>query len=127
MKAAGYRRIFTTASASHHDYLKSLGASDVFDYRSPTLAAEVIKAAGGKRIDRVVDCISAEKTITSIADFIDPNGTLAILLPYKRGDNVRAAGDTAAMSWELWPESPIPATVDVKGVRAFKFQDVRLP
>ncbi|KIY65077.1 GroES-like protein [Cylindrobasidium torrendii FP15055 ss-10] len=123
LRAAGYRRIFTTASASHHEYLKSLGASDVFDYRSPTLATEIIEAAGGKRIERVVDCISAEKTITAIAEFIDPNGILAILLPYKRGDNVRAAGDTSAMSWELWPEAPIPATVAVKGVRAFKYQD----
>jgi NADPH:quinone reductase-like Zn-dependent oxidoreductase len=45
--AAGYE-VFTTASPHNFDYVKSLGARQVFDYRSPTLAKEVIAAMKGK-------------------------------------------------------------------------------
>ncbi|KAK9323711.1 polyketide synthase [Lipomyces orientalis] len=45
--AAGYE-VFTTASPKNHKYLKSLGASQVFDYRSPTVVADMVKAMKGK-------------------------------------------------------------------------------
>ena len=46
-KNAGYE-VFTTASPKNGDYLKSLGASQVFDYHSPTLVKDVVAALKGK-------------------------------------------------------------------------------
>lgn len=45
--ASGYE-VFTTASPKNFDYCKKLGASQVFDYKSPTVTEEIIKAFKGK-------------------------------------------------------------------------------
>jgi NADPH:quinone reductase-like Zn-dependent oxidoreductase len=41
--AAGFE-VITTASPKNHDYLKKLGAVEVFDYRSPTVVKDIITA-----------------------------------------------------------------------------------
>jgi Zn-dependent alcohol dehydrogenase len=41
--AAGYE-VIATASPRNHDYLKKLGAVEVFDYRSPTVVRDIISA-----------------------------------------------------------------------------------
>lgn len=45
--AAGYE-VFTTASPKNFDYVKSLGASQVWDYRSATIVEDIIAAFKGK-------------------------------------------------------------------------------
>ena len=45
--AAGYE-VFTTASPKNHDYVKKLGASQAFDYKSETVVADLIDAFKGK-------------------------------------------------------------------------------
>ena len=47
--AAGYE-VITTASPRNFDYVKKLGASQVFDYNSKTVVEDVIKAFKGKTI-----------------------------------------------------------------------------
>ncbi|KAL8382502.1 hypothetical protein RB595_006332 [Gaeumannomyces hyphopodioides] len=47
--ASGYE-VFTTASPRNFDFCKSLGASQVFDYGSPTIAADIAAALQGKRL-----------------------------------------------------------------------------
>jgi hypothetical protein len=42
-KAAGYE-VIATASPKNHNYLKSLGAAEVFDYRSSTAVPDIIRA-----------------------------------------------------------------------------------
>lgn len=37
--------VYATASAKHHDYIKSLGASKVFDYKTPNVEDAIIRAA----------------------------------------------------------------------------------
>lgn len=46
--ASGYE-VITTSSPKNFEYCKSLGASEVFDYRSPTLVADVVAAFQGKK------------------------------------------------------------------------------
>ncbi|KAL5333797.1 chaperonin 10-like protein [Aspergillus crustosus] len=46
--AAGYD-VISTASPRNFDYVKSLGASQVFDYHSPTIIDEVVAAFTGKK------------------------------------------------------------------------------
>jgi NADPH:quinone reductase-like Zn-dependent oxidoreductase len=45
--AAGYE-VFTTASPKNFEYVKSLGASRVWDYRSPTVVEDIVAAFTGK-------------------------------------------------------------------------------
>jgi NADPH:quinone reductase-like Zn-dependent oxidoreductase len=45
--AAGYE-VFSTSSPKNFEYLKSLGASRIFDYHSPTVADDMIRALRGK-------------------------------------------------------------------------------
>ena len=44
--------VITTSSPANFSYLRSLGADHVFDYRSPTLVADVTAAAGGRNAIR---------------------------------------------------------------------------
>ena len=54
--AAGYQ-VFTTASPKNFDYVKKLGASEVFDYNSLTVGNDLITSLKGKTIAGVLDCI----------------------------------------------------------------------
>jgi NADPH:quinone reductase-like Zn-dependent oxidoreductase len=47
--SAGYE-VFTTASPHNADYLKSLGASQVFDYHRRSVVAEIVEALKGKTL-----------------------------------------------------------------------------
>ena len=46
--AAGYE-VISTASPKNHGYLKSLGASEVYDYRSPTVIEDIVAAFNDKQ------------------------------------------------------------------------------
>lgn len=46
--ASGYE-VFTTSSPRNFEYCKSLGASQVFDYRSPTVVSDLVAAFQGKK------------------------------------------------------------------------------
>ncbi|MAB90533.1 MAG: hypothetical protein CMJ90_13900 [Planctomycetes bacterium] len=52
--AAGYE-VVTTASAKNFEYVKKLGASQVFDYNSETVVEDLIKALEGKDMAGVFD------------------------------------------------------------------------
>lgn len=40
-KASGFRHIFVTASPARHELLKSLGATHIFDYSSPSVTGDI--------------------------------------------------------------------------------------
>ncbi|KAJ7312396.1 chaperonin 10-like protein, partial [Mycena albidolilacea] len=93
LHAAGYTNLVATASPKHHALLRALGATHVFDYATPTLAADIAAAIGGDgKIAFAVDSISADGTIAKIAQVLRPGGAAAFLLPIKVGDTV-AVGD----------------------------------
>lgn len=56
--AAGYS-VITTASFKNFDYVKKLGASEVFDYQSSTVIEDLVAALKGKTIVGALDCIGA--------------------------------------------------------------------
>ena len=92
LHAAGYTNVLATASPKHNAHLKALGARDVFDYRSPTLAQDIEQFVGGK-VALIVDCIATETTITAIGGTLAPDGFFAMLLPIKGGDKVNPEGN----------------------------------
>lgn len=86
---AGYTQIYATASPRNHEYLKSLGATHVFDYRSPSLAQDILAATGGKKVPIVIDTIGAKPSIEAYSPVLGRETRLAILLPVKKGPTVR--------------------------------------
>ncbi|KAJ3501022.1 hypothetical protein NMY22_g19065 [Coprinellus aureogranulatus] len=88
LKFAGYTNIITAASKLHEEYLKSLGATHVIDYRSPSFVEDVKQAAGGL-IEHVMDCISLPSTFALIKEIIKPGGKLAHLVPFKAGSGLK--------------------------------------
>ncbi|KQX50128.1 NADPH:quinone reductase [Streptomyces sp. Root66D1] len=66
--------VIGTASAPKHDFVRSLGADEVVDYRSVDFA-EVVRD-----VDMVLDPLSADTRVRSL-DVLRPGGTLVSLLP----------------------------------------------
>ncbi|KAI0759307.1 chaperonin 10-like protein [Irpex lacteus] len=89
LRLAGYTQIYATASPRNHEYLKSLGATHVFDYRSPSLAQSILAATGGKKVPIVIDTIGAKPSIEAYSPVLGKETRLAILLPVKKGPTVR--------------------------------------
>ncbi|MBY0011800.1 zinc-binding dehydrogenase [Paenibacillus typhae] len=58
-KLAG-KRVISTASSHNHEYVKSLGADHVIDYREADVAAEVLRLTDGRGVDAVIDSISRQ-------------------------------------------------------------------
>lgn len=76
-------KVITTASPANAQYLKSLGADFVFDYRSPDLIDDVRKAASGE-IDFVWDCRPSDESAALCAKVLSTNGNAKYntLLPF---------------------------------------------
>lgn len=90
--AAGLR-VITTASKSNFAYVKSLGASEVFDYNDGDTVGRIKQVL--KRGDLVFDCISTPEAQLASADVLSSIG--GGLLPIV-----------------LWPTEGLPADVDVQ-------------
>ncbi|KAK1837866.1 zinc-binding oxidoreductase [Colletotrichum chrysophilum] len=64
-KLSGYN-VITTASPHNFDYLKELGASAVFDYKSPTVSEDIRKHTGDA-LTLAWDCQSTDKSAAIVA------------------------------------------------------------
>ena len=74
-KNAG-KTVFSTASAHNHEYVKSLGADYVMDYREENVVEKVLELTNGRGVDAVLDTVSA-KNATDSLDMIAYRGHLA--------------------------------------------------
>ena len=127
LKFAGYTNIVAAASKQHEEYLKSLGASHVVDYRSTSFAEDVVKAAGSK-VEVVADCISLPKTFALIKEVVAPGGKVAYLAPFKAdsGSMIMVGGEG-----ELLVEAPsdityaFPEGDSFFSVKTFLYEQVR--
>lgn len=71
-KASGYT-VLATASLRHEEYLRSIGADAVFDYSSPTWAADVKVATNGG-LKLAFDCIGTVETAKPVAQAMSDDG-----------------------------------------------------
>ena len=67
--AAGYD-VVTTASSLNHDYVKSLGARSVVDYRSKDCVGELAEALKGRNVVGAYDCIGVNGAHESCAEVL---------------------------------------------------------
>lgn len=82
-RIAGFSPIVTTSSARHAEYLKSLGATHVFDR---DVNVETIQSAFPTQVALVLDAISVASTQSLAFDVLStpspaPNAHLALVLP----------------------------------------------
>lgn len=122
---AGYKKVIATASKKHHDYLRSLGASDTFDYNSSSLVEDIASAIGGDgKALLALDCVSAETTLALVGKIVSPLGKVAILLPIKEGNSV-TGGQDQEMLWEVPNDkNPFPKETEIIYVRTFTYLQV---
>ncbi|KAI0882378.1 GroES-like protein [Annulohypoxylon maeteangense] len=82
--------VYATASAKHHEYIMSLGASRVFDYKAPDVEDAVIKAAkeDGLTFQYGYDAVGALLPCHNILKLMKGDGIahLASAPPLKPGD-----------------------------------------
>ena len=88
--AAGYD-VIITASAKNHEYVKKLGASQVFDYNSPTVIDDIVTACKGKTLVGALDCIggsAADGCQEVMRRVEDGNRIVATVKPVKEAEGV---------------------------------------
>jgi NADPH:quinone reductase-like Zn-dependent oxidoreductase len=61
--------IYATASPQHHEYLKTLGADQVFDYKDPDIVAKIITAASSDGLPLNV-CFRAAGELTAAQNIL---------------------------------------------------------
>lgn len=76
-KAAGYS-VVTTASPHSFDLVKKYGADAVYDYKSSTVAEDIVKDY--PNISKAVDCFSEGKSTTVCAEVIKRKGGKVVVL-----------------------------------------------
>ncbi|KAH8824120.1 chaperonin 10-like protein [Flagelloscypha sp. PMI_526] len=120
LRIAGFTNIYAVASEKNHGYLKSLGATHLFTYNNTDAMVEsILSANGGKKITKIVDCISADNTIAALARLIDDKGEIAVLLPIKEGSSVMA---TENISWAV-KDGLLPKGATPRHIRTFLFSE----
>jgi len=80
--------VVTTASKDQHEYLKSIGADSVFDYKEPDIVAK-IREATHNDLAYGFDCISSEATIKTATDCFGQKGGKLVHLGVVEGKEVR--------------------------------------
>lgn len=92
LKHWGFKSILAVSSAKHHQYLKSIGASAVFDYTKPGVIPEILSYAeeshqvsgssSSPKIPYIVDCIgSVEGTLKPLSKIAERDSRVAVMLP----------------------------------------------
>ncbi|KAK6218371.1 zinc-binding oxidoreductase [Colletotrichum tabaci] len=63
--------VITTASPANHEFVKSLGASTVFDYRSPTVVEKIASILAETDFVGVYDAIGEDSSLDAISAILD--------------------------------------------------------
>jgi threonine dehydrogenase-like Zn-dependent dehydrogenase len=102
--------VFATASETHHEYLKTLGATQVFDYKSPTVVSDLVTAAinAGNpityAIDTFSDAVSLTQTIAVVSKYGGKGSKVAHLLPWPESETKPDGISTSYVQGEYLPD-----------------------
>lgn len=76
-------KVITVSSKHNHDFVKSLGATEVFDYSSPSVVDDIVKAIPKNEFAGVYDAISLPESYKVVLPVLEKlgGGKLATVLP----------------------------------------------
>jgi NADPH:quinone reductase len=60
------KTVISTASRHNHEYVKSLGADYVIDYREEDVKAKVMEVTNGRGVDAIIDAVSRQSATDSL-------------------------------------------------------------
>ncbi|PYE53745.1 NADP-dependent oxidoreductase [Deinococcus yavapaiensis] len=106
-------RVIGTASTRNHDFVRSLGADEVIDYRARPFEEQV------ERVDAVFDCVGGETQTRSFA-VLEPGGTLVTIVG-KPSQELAASRGVTAIGFLVHPSNEdlafLAARVDAAELR----------
>ena len=112
--------VFTTGSLQKHEYLKSLGADHVIDYRDSDYL-EQLKSLSGDGFDVILDCVGGE-SLGSVWDLANKNARLVSIV---EAPDAKAAGREDVQASFYFVE---PSGDDLSGIASqFEKGDLKLP
>lgn len=79
----GYTGLIATASPKHHNYLRSLGVTDILDYSDNTITERLAALLGeAKQPAKIVDCVGSVKgSVLPVSRIAKAGDVVAIMLP----------------------------------------------
>lgn len=82
LKYYGFSNILATASKRHHDYVKELGANQVFSHANTEVVKHILSAVSDVAIPYIYDCIvSLDGSVMPISKIAKVGSQVAVLLP----------------------------------------------
>lgn len=123
LRLAGFKAIFVVASPRHRDYLRTLGATEAFDYRAPDVAQQILQAANGEPLRLVIDVIGAKPSFEVVSKVVGANSRVAVLLPIKAGDHEHTEG--VVLTIPPWVSEQFPRGTELVPVAMLTFRKVR--
>jgi NADPH:quinone reductase-like Zn-dependent oxidoreductase len=66
LAAASGLHIVTTASSANHEFVLSLGAEDIFDYRSPSVIEDIVSKIKPMNLNGIYDAIGDERSFAAL-------------------------------------------------------------
>ncbi|GKU07154.1 hypothetical protein FLAG1_10071 [Fusarium langsethiae] len=101
--------VYATANPKHHEWLKRLGATDVWDYRDPEVTQLISQAVqtAGLKIRGAIDARSEDSSFDQVA------ATLVA------ADSLSGAKIGTVLPWPV--DKPTPEAVEVCAINCFRF------
>lgn len=85
LKHWGFKNLLAVASEKQHGYLRSIGATQTFDYRKHDVVDQILKSTKDKpepKLPYIIDCIgSLEGTLRPLTKIAQPGSIVAVMLP----------------------------------------------
>ncbi|KAJ4008127.1 hypothetical protein NW752_010007 [Fusarium irregulare] len=85
LKHWGFKNLIAVASEKQHDYLRSIGATQTFDYRKTDVVEQILNSMENKpepKLPYIIDCIgSLNGTLKPLTRIAQPGSTVAVMLP----------------------------------------------
>jgi NADPH:quinone reductase-like Zn-dependent oxidoreductase len=81
----GFKNIIAVASEKQHEYLRSIGATETFDYRKQDVVDKILHFTSNRtepKLPYIIDCIgSLEGTLQPLSKIAQRGSTVAVMLP----------------------------------------------
>ncbi|KAH7197614.1 chaperonin 10-like protein [Fusarium flagelliforme] len=85
LKHWGFKNLIAVASEKQHDYLRSIGATQTFDYRRADVVEQILNSFENKpepKLPYIIDCIgSLNGTLKPLTRIAQPGSIVAVMLP----------------------------------------------